>query len=109
MRIAVAGGTGWVGKHVVARARAAGHDVVVISRSHGVDLTTGVGVDDALKNVATVVDVSNVQTVGKRASIRFFETTTRTLLAAERRCGVDHHVLLSIVGIDRVNWGYYQG
>lgn len=97
MRLAVAGGTGWVGKLVVERARAAGHDVVVISRSHGVDLTTGVGLADALKNVATVVDVSNIQIVSKRASIRFFETTTRNLLKAEQGCGVNHHVLLSIL------------
>ncbi|GAA2189609.1 SDR family oxidoreductase [Micromonospora lupini] len=109
MRIAVAGGTGCVGKLVVERARAAGHDVVVISRSQGVDLTNGVGLDDALRNVATVVDVSNIQTISKRASTRFFETTTRNLLKAEQRCGVNHHVLLSIVGIDRVNWGYYHG
>jgi len=109
MRIAGAGGTGSVGKLVVERARAAGHDVVVISRSHGVDLTAGAGLDDALKNVATVIDVSNIRTVSKRAPIQFFETTTRNLLKAEQWCGVNHHVLPSIVGIDRVNWGYYQG
>ncbi|MEV4808787.1 SDR family oxidoreductase [Micromonospora avicenniae] len=109
MRISVAGGTGSVGKLVVERARAAGHDVVVISRSHGIDLTTGVGLDDALRDVSTMIDVSNIQTVSRSASVRFFETTTRNLLEAEHRCGVKHHVLLSIVGIDRVNWGYYQG
>jgi uncharacterized protein YbjT (DUF2867 family) len=109
MRIAVAGGTGWVGKLVVERARAAGHDVVVISRSNGVDLLTGAGLDEALTGVRTVIDVSNIQTVSKRASIKFFETTTRNLLAAGERAGVQHHVLLSIVGIDRVRWGYYQG
>jgi nucleoside-diphosphate-sugar epimerase len=38
MRIAVAGGTGTVGRHVVAHAQNAGHDVVVLSRSRGVDV-----------------------------------------------------------------------
>ncbi|MFF5288785.1 SDR family oxidoreductase [Paractinoplanes globisporus] len=109
MRIAVAGGTGTVGRPVVERAREAGHDVVVISRSHGIDLTTGAGLDEALRGVETVVDVSNVQTIGKGQSIRFFEKTTRNLLAAEERAGVRHHALLSIVGIDRVRWGYYLG
>ena len=33
MRIAVAGGTGVVGRYVVEAARAAGHETVVISRS----------------------------------------------------------------------------
>jgi len=41
MKIAVAGGTGWVGKLVVERAHERGHEVVVISRSGGVDLMTG--------------------------------------------------------------------
>lgn len=109
MRIAVAGGTGQVGSQVVERARAAGHEVVVMARSRGVDLRTGRGLDAALEGVTTVIDVSNIRTVSKRASVRFFETTTRRLLAAERRAGVPHHVLLSIVGIDRVRWGYYQG
>jgi uncharacterized protein YbjT (DUF2867 family) len=109
MRIAVAGGTGSVGRLVVQRARAAAHDVVVIARSAGVDLVSGAGLDDALQDVATVIDVANIQTISKGASIRFFEAATRNLHAAELRCGVGHHVLLSIVGIDRVKLGYYQG
>ena len=35
MRIAVAGGTGVVGRHTVEAARAAGHEVVVLSRAQG--------------------------------------------------------------------------
>lgn len=48
MRIAVAGGTGVVGRHVVAAVAAAGHEPVVLARSHGVDVTTGQGLDAAL-------------------------------------------------------------
>jgi uncharacterized protein YbjT (DUF2867 family) len=48
MRIAVAGGTGLVGRYVVQAARAAGHQTVVISRSAGVDLRTGTGLAAAL-------------------------------------------------------------
>ena len=43
MRIAVAGGTGVVGKFVVEAAEAAGHDVVSLSRRTGVDVRTGEG------------------------------------------------------------------
>lgn len=109
MRMAVAGGTGWVGKLVVERAREAGHEVVVISRSRGVDLTTGTGLDEALRGVDAVIDVVNVETLSRRTAIEFFETTTRHLLAAEKRSHVRHHVVLSIVGVDRVNSGYYAG
>ena len=39
-----------------------------------------------------------------------FGTATRNLLAAEERAGVRHHVLLSIVGIDRVEGNaHYAG
>ena len=42
-RIAVAGGTGWVGRHVVESVRRFGAHPVVIARSTGVDLVTGRG------------------------------------------------------------------
>ncbi|GID29276.1 3-beta hydroxysteroid dehydrogenase [Paractinoplanes brasiliensis] len=105
----MAGGTGMVGELVVERARAAGHEVVVISRSHGVDLTTGAGLDEALQGVDAVIDVANVETLSRKKAIDFFETTTRHLLAAEERSHVRHHVVLSIVGVDRVDSGYYAG
>jgi uncharacterized protein YbjT (DUF2867 family) len=108
MRIAVAGGTGWLGRLVVAAASEAGHDVVVMSRARGVDLTTGRGLDEALHGADVVIDVSNVETVSGDRATRFFETVTRNLQAAGVRAGVGHHVLVSIIGIDRVPWGYYR-
>ncbi|MCY1139044.1 NAD(P)H-binding protein [Actinoplanes sp. Pm04-4] len=109
MRIAVAGGTGWVGKLVVEQARAAGHDVVVMSRSTGVDLITGSGLDEALRGVEVVIDVANVETLSRKVAIEWFEKETGHLLAAEEKAGVRHHVVLSIVGVDRVDSGYYAG
>ena len=109
MHIAVAGGTGVVGRFVVDQARAAGHEVTVLSRAKGVDLTTGAGLDNALRPGSVVIDVANVTALGARKSVRFFETATRHLLDAEQRAGAAHHVALSIVGIDRVRLGYYRG
>jgi uncharacterized protein YbjT (DUF2867 family) len=108
MRIAVAGGTGVVGRHLVAALRGAGHEPVVLARSVGVDLTTGAGVDDALRGVGAVVDVSNVATTRRSAAEAFFAAATGSLLEAGRRAGVGHHVVLSIVGVDLVDMGYYQ-
>lgn len=109
MKIAVAGGTGVVGRHVVRELESRGHEPVVLSRSHGIDLTTGNGLDEALAGVAVVIDVSNTNAMRRRAAVAFFNAATGKLLAAEQRAGVGHHVVLSIVGIDRVPLGYYMG
>lgn len=109
MRIAVAGGTGTVGRHVVEVLTATGHQPVVLTRSRGVDVTTGEGVDEALAGTQAVIDVSNLTTFRARTSRGFFTAATTQLLEAGRRAGVDHHVALSIVGADRVDFGYYQG
>ncbi|MFC5008817.1 SDR family oxidoreductase [Nocardioides plantarum] len=109
MRIAVAGGTGVVGRHVVEVATERGHEVVLLARSVGVDLTTGVGLEERLAGVDAVVDVTSVPTQDRAASEAFFGGVTRRLLAAERAAEVGHHVALSIVGIDDVPSGYYAG
>lgn len=109
MRIAVAGGTGLMGRLVVAALADAGHDPVVLARSTGVDLVTGAGLDEALAGAAAVVDVSNVVTFNRRRSVEYFESSTANLLAAGARAGLRHHVALSIVGVDRVDLGYYLG
>jgi len=108
-RIAVAGGTGVVGRHVVAALARADAEPVVLARSEGVDLVTGQGLATAMRDVATVIDVSNLNTQMRQASIDFFTTTTTRLLEAGERVGVRHHVALSIVGVDRVDSGYYAG
>lgn len=109
MRTAVAGGTGLVGRLVVEAARERGHEVVVLARSEGVDLTTGAGLADRLTGVDAVVDVTNRGTQKRSEAEAFFGSVTRALLAAGSEAGVGHHVALSIVGIDDVDTGYYAG
>ncbi|MDQ0733142.1 SDR family oxidoreductase [Arthrobacter sp. B1I2] len=109
MRIAVAGGTGTVGRHVVVIARERGHRVVSLSRTEGVDLVTGRGLDQALQNVETVIDVAGIQAISTKKAVDFFTNATQNLLAAEKKAGVTQHVVLSIVGIDKANSGLYAG
>jgi len=109
MRIAVAGGTGLVGRHVVATLREAAHEPVLLTRSHGVDVTTGAGLDAALVGVESIIDVTNVTTTSRKRSTAFFEASCRQLLASAERAGVRHLVALSVVGSDRVDFGYYYG
>ncbi len=109
MRIAVAGGTGVVGRHVVDVVRRRGHEPVVLSRSTGVDLVSGVDLARHLAGVHAVVDVSGTTQQKRRAAEEFFGGVTARLLAAEVAAGVGHHVTLSIVGVDDVETGYYAG
>jgi uncharacterized protein YbjT (DUF2867 family) len=109
MRIAIAGGTGVVGHHVAGVARERGHDVVVLARSTGADLMSGAGVADRLHGVDAVVDATNVMAQRRSVAEGFFGGVSRTLLAAEGEAGVRHHVVLSIVGIDDIDSGYYAG
>ncbi|MFF2345068.1 SDR family oxidoreductase [Pseudarthrobacter sp. NPDC058119] len=109
MRIAVAGGTGTVGRHVVAIARERGHEVVSLSRSEGVDLVNGRGLGQALQDVETVIDVSGIQSLSTKKAVDYFTNATQNLLAAGKKAGVTHHLALSIVGIDKANSGLYAG
>lgn len=109
MRIAVAGGTGTVGAHVVDVARERGLDAVVLARRAGVDVVTGSGLDQALTGVDVVVDTTSVSTLDRDEAVAFFSAASRSLLAAGERAGVGHHVALSIVGIDGSASGYYAG
>lgn len=109
MRIAIGGATGTVGRKVAEAALSRGHDVVRLSRSHGVDVESGAGLAGALEGAQVVIDVTNTTALTARGSRRFFEASTRNLLAAGTRAGVDHHVVLSIVGIDGIDAGYYAG
>jgi uncharacterized protein YbjT (DUF2867 family) len=102
MRIAVAGATGNIGSRTVAVLEEQGHDVVPISRSQGVDLVTGDGLDRALQGAEVVIDTTNTAVPTVAASVDRFGGMTTRLLEAERRAGVRHHVLLSIAGVDRV-------
>ncbi|WP_063045871.1 SDR family oxidoreductase [Nocardia pseudovaccinii] len=100
MKIAVIG-TGLIGSQVVQQLTAAGHDATGHSRSTGIDLRTGDGLDEALRGAEVVVDVANSPTFDE-ASLDFFRTTVPHLLAAAQAAGVRHIVTLSIVGVDQV-------
>lgn len=101
MRIAVAGATGRIGRLTIAALEQAGHQTVPLSRGAGVDAYTGSGLADALQGAGALIDVINNPSQNEAEIVDFFGTTTKNLLAAGERAGVRHHVLLSIVGIDR--------
>jgi uncharacterized protein YbjT (DUF2867 family) len=105
-RIAVAGATGRVGRHVVDVLSERGHDVVAISRSNGVDVITGDGLATALEGAEVIIDVATGPSPEQGAATEFFTTATRNLQEAGEKTGVRKLVVVSIIGTDRAVGGY---
>jgi uncharacterized protein YbjT (DUF2867 family) len=102
MKIVVIGGTGLIGSKLVTRLREQGHETLSAAPDSGVNTLTGEGLAGALQGASVVVDVSNSPSLDGEAALKFFETSTRNLLAAEAKAGVKHHVALSVVGSERM-------
>lgn len=109
MKIVVIGGTGLIGSKLVNSLRTNGIDTVAASPNTGVNSVTGEGLHEALRGAQVVVDVSNAPDWEDDAVMRFFQTSSRNVLAAEAAAGVGHHVALSVVGTDRLTEsGYFR-
>ena len=109
MKIVVIGGTGLIGTQLVQILRTKGHDVLPASPRSGVNTLNGEGLAAALAGAQVVVDVANSPSFEDKAVLEFFETSGRNLLAAEAVAGVQHHVALSVVGIERLPGnGYFR-
>jgi uncharacterized protein YbjT (DUF2867 family) len=112
--ILVTGGTGTLGRALVPRLSALGHDVRVLSRrpqpppgspaeAHAWftgDLRTGEGIDAAASGADVIVHCATSQ--------RGDEGAAGNLIAAASRAGGAHIVYISIVGIDQVPMFYYK-
>src|SRR3954454_19256047 len=109
MKMVVIGGTGLIGSKTVTILRRRGHEVLAASPKSGINTLTGEGLKDALTGAQVVIDLTNSPSFEDKAVLEFFEVSTRNLLAAEAAAGVQHHVALSIVGIERTpEDGYFR-
>jgi uncharacterized protein YbjT (DUF2867 family) len=101
MKIVIVG-NGLIGSQLAARLAGAGYEATALGRDDGIDTTTGQGLVAALDGADVAVDLTNSPSWADDDVLAFFTSSTRHLLAAEREAGVRHHVILSIVGADRV-------
>ena len=109
MKIVVIGGTGLIGSKLVNNLREHGHEALAASPKSGVNSVTGDGLADVLKGASVVIDVTNSPSWEDTEVLKFFETSTRNLLAYEAAAGVGHHVALSVVGTERLlESGYFR-
>jgi len=110
MKIVVFGGTGFIGSQLVEGLRRAGHDAMAASPASGVNTLTGEGVREVLIGANVVVDVTNSPSFDATAAAEFFRKSTQNLAAAEASANVAHHIVLSVVGTDRLqSSGYFRG
>ena len=82
----------------------------MLSRSQGIDLVDGAGLARALRGVEVVVDTISTSETDHAKARAYFESATTNLLTAGQLVGVRHHIVLSIVGVDRVYGNaHYEG
>jgi uncharacterized protein YbjT (DUF2867 family) len=105
-KIAVTGATGRLGSHLVEILEQRGHEVVPISRSNGVDVISGEGLDQALAGVETIIDTATGPSPDQESATEFFTTSARNVQRAGAAAGVKRIVLVSIIGIDKFEGGY---
>ena len=105
-KIADTGATGRVGKHLVEILEERGHEVVPISRSKGVDVVTGEGLEDALAGVDTIIDTATGNSPDHDEATAFFTSSARNIQRAGAAAGAKRIVLVSIIGIDKFQGGY---
>ena len=105
-KIAVTGATGRVGSHIVEILEQRGHDVVPISRSKGVDVVSGEGLEQALTGVETIIDAATGPSPDEEEATAFFTTSARNVQRAGAAAGAKRIVVVSIIGIDKFHGGY---
>ncbi|MGC4941690.1 SDR family oxidoreductase [Kribbella sp. DT2] len=105
-KIAVAGATGRLGRHVVGVLTERGHEVVQMSRATGVDLVTGDGLAEALVGVSVVIDVASWHASEQEAAAEFFRTSAARLHEYGQAAGVARIAAASIIGADRATTGF---
>lgn len=112
-KIGVLGASGNFGSAVSEKLERQGHDVVRISRSHGVDVMSPEGMERALEGVEIVLDSLHIDALGAQKAIDFFTGAARNVVQTAQASGVGRIVCLSIAGAvnPEVNhrYGYYQG
>jgi NADH dehydrogenase len=100
MRIAITGGTGFVGRSVVGRLRAEGHEVVLLSRRTGYDLAAPDSgpLRGAVEGCDAIIHCAGInREIGAQAYDAVHVRGTAALVAAATAAGVRHISVLSFL------------
>lgn len=95
MRVAITGGTGFIGRHLAARL---GDDAVVISRRTGVEVDDEDALALAFEGCDAVVHAAGInREIGDQTYQRVHIDGTRAVIAAARRAGIRRIVMVSFL------------
>ena len=108
MKIVVIGGTGLIGSKTVAILRQRGHQVIAASPPERGQHAHRRGARRSPSGGAGRRGSRKFAFVRRQSRAGVFKTSEGKLLAAEEAGGVQHHVVLSIVAIDRTDNGYFR-
>jgi uncharacterized protein YbjT (DUF2867 family) len=99
MRIAITGGTGFVGRHLAERLRRDGHEPVVLSRRNGHDLaSTSAALADSIRGCDALVHCAGInREIGDQTYQRVHVDGTAAVIEAARAAGVPRLVMLSFL------------
>lgn len=98
MRIAVTGASGFVGGALAERLRAAGHDVVPVSRRHGIDVQDAAALRAAFEGCEAVAHCAGInREIGTQTYARVHVAGTRAVVDAAEAVGVQRIVLVSFL------------
>ncbi|WP_341941122.1 NAD(P)H-binding protein [Microbacterium sp. LWH10-1.2] len=94
MRVAITGGTGFVGRNLAARL----DDAVVVSRRNGVDVTDVDALTEAFRGCDAVAHCAGInREIGDQTFRRVHVEGTRAVVEAARRAGVGRIVMVSFL------------
>lgn len=112
MKILLTGASGFLGSNIAFALTAAGHQVIPVSRRHGIDLSTMQNPADWLPHLEGVDAVINsVGIIGERGSQRFDVLHTQAPVALFHACteaGVRRVIQISALGADKSAFSAYH-
>jgi uncharacterized protein YbjT (DUF2867 family) len=108
MKIVVIGGSGLIGSKLVHRLIGTDHTIISASPTSGINTITREGLHEVMKDTDVVVDVSNAPSLQSKVVLDFFRRSTMNLLTAALYAGVKHHIVLSVVGANRLPASSYM-
>lgn len=100
MRIAITGGTGFVGSHLADRLEGDGHETVVISRrtGHGLGTTSAADLTEAFRGCGAVVHCAGInRELGAQTYDAVHVKGSAAVIRAARQAGVPRIVMLSFL------------